>query len=239
MVMESRSRNPLQRAGGGGQSRRYITEHCYVRPDNPDTSYGYPDTAIHNSNINEGTAATAALFRAVFKFSRQLPEKGPTDIDTAVLRIGEVNDGLKWVNIWTEFTNTLDFRLEVHPIREDFDASVLTWNILTGLDQSNAGYVSRLTETVEPPAPEFPGTTTNSSWAWSTPGGDAGGQGLILSPELIKKFFDPDEGEPAYGFWTRGDFFGDEVANVAVGFTAIRTLLKTGTEKYASSMEWY
>ncbi len=206
-------------------NRVYVNEYCYVERNNPDTNYGYPTLARQNGNKS---LLYVSQRDAVFKFSKQLPSIG--DLENATVNLGTNDDGIIWTDWFTSSHKTILFKWELHAIREDFDASAITWNILQGLSTSNLGYVSEFRCYVDVSSD----SQANGNYSWA---GD--GNGFVLGGNDLRNMLDPDAGDSAYGFYLRGDFFGDEVLNVAVGLDTVREELEAGTGKYSSWIEWF
>ncbi len=238
MGKDKRSRRPLQRSSGGSveeDTKTYVTEHCYVKVNSPDANFGYPTIAEQRI-----TKDGSALYWAVFKFSEQLLSRDSADIESVILSLGDINDGIEWSGTFIATERIIDLNYELHAIREDFDASALTYNILAGLDTSNIGDVARFRNDIR--ARVGDSTPVSSAHAWSEAAGGAedDGQGFISSSVILKELFDPAYGAPAYGFFIRAHFTAaEDPADSEVWWTATRKVLKTGTEKYASSIEWY
>ncbi len=163
MVMDSRSRKPLQRAMGvGGINRWYITEHAYVKSDAPNTNFGYPTTAVFYEE--EG----GPIWTAVFKFDRQISPFVSADIIRYLALLAACKDGIQF-DI-TRDEPGLSTEIILIAIRDDFDASTITYNTLSGLTTTSIGGVTcKRIASFGVPQP---------GWAWAS--GSTGTGGLIF-----------------------------------------------------------
>lgn len=129
MVMDGRSRRPLQRAlMGVPLTRWYITSHAYIKDDAPDTNFGDPDTAIMYREVG------GAQWHAIFKFEKRAVFTA-TDFIRHLLLIAATPLGLQHM-ITTAAGNL--YVIKMWSITDDFDTSTITWNIYAGLSKTAA-----------------------------------------------------------------------------------------------------
>ena len=110
-------------------------EWAEVRQSSPDTTFNYqtdPVKARWTNSVNTGI---------VYKLSHRIPQS-VSSADYSALCLGEFNDpnnGMKYFGtdgIDPNFFSTIDGRLSVHAIAEDFDCSAVTWNSVNALSKS-------------------------------------------------------------------------------------------------------
>jgi hypothetical protein len=132
--------NYLCRAVGGGAAyaffmptklnRYFIDEHCYIDSSNPGNNFGHPDLAqIHFTTATPDDTIHIGLF----KFAEQLPPSFGYAITWLVV-LSTVNEGIYFrTPVYTLGDLRGYWRLWV--IREDFDASTITYNDWAGLSK--------------------------------------------------------------------------------------------------------
>ena len=120
MVMDGRSRRPLQRAlmGGVPSIALKTTEYVYGRSDDPNTTYGYPNTcylsALRGANHTRGA----------MKFEKM----GAATYDMLIFA-NSMGADQKFFGL----LSNMALHLQVYAITEDFDPSIATYTTLGAL----------------------------------------------------------------------------------------------------------
>ena len=127
MVMDSRSRNPLQRAlmAAGGRFT-YVTEAALVKLSAPNTTFEYntDDRTLYKDVTDE--------HRIVMKFNSVVNNNPAIAFRSAIIQLGQfISDMIYEVD--PPLIREINIRLEMWAIKEDFDCSAITWNTLGGL----------------------------------------------------------------------------------------------------------
>ncbi len=102
-------------------TRYYIAEHAYVKDDDVNTNFGYP------TNANVFYEVNGAEWVSIFKFDKQVDIE-PTDFERYQVVFASLYNGIQYHS-----TGNVAYSIRLKAIKEDFDASAITWTTWSGL----------------------------------------------------------------------------------------------------------
>ncbi len=206
------------------QNRVIVNQFAYVDKNNPNSNYGFPVFALFADKY-PGTGAALSEFRPVYKFASQLPEIETEDMNKALISLSELDGPIIFGRTSSGTPGKRDYRFDVVAIREDFSASSMTWNILQGLTTTTISVVANMV-VYYLSNKQFPNDGMFFDY------------GFIFSKDGIMEMFDPDFGEPAYGFYIDGNWSSGQDGD-SIRFGTRRRDFTPGQEKYSAWAEWY
>lgn len=199
---------------GIGLNRTHIDEHAWIDEANPTTNNGYPTQAHIRAEHDNSDQRIG-----IFKFASVLPKTGG---ETVFVNLGNVTPFD--CNIGGVFPSSLaTFRLDLHAIKEDFDASAITWNDFAGLSKTT---ISDIVEVFQWNTSMVIQITMRTVKGWTSP--------LVIKHGALGGvlFDDPQ----CYGIALEGKWDGAGMVSGRFGGVIIRTASVGG--KYLSWVEW-